>query len=99
MGVSLSRWRWLLWPDGLEGDGGLDQADGAQIEAAQWREGRLHGGGNVVEAVLVEANTGQRGPLLDHLGINLGLICHGSVSSVLLPYTPGCWVCQVVAPW
>src|SRR2546428_13877692 len=84
MGVSLSCRRWLPRPGGLEGDGGLDQADGAQVETAQRGESGLHRGGDVLEAVLVEADAGQRCPLLDDLGSDLGLVCHGNASFSLV---------------
>src|SRR5919108_4224596 len=84
IGASLSCQRWLLRPGGLESDGGLDQADGAQVEAAQRGEGGLHRGGDVLEAVLVEADAGQRGPLLDDLGGDGGLVGHGNTSFSLV---------------
>src|SRR5262249_36743244 len=80
MGAFLSCWRWLLWPGGLEGDGRLDQADGAQVEATQRGESGLHRGGDVFEAVLVEADAGQSSPLLDDLRGDCGLIGHWNVS-------------------
>src|SRR2546426_1693175 len=84
MGAALSFLRWLLRPGGLKGDSGLDQANGAQVEAAQRGEGGLHRGSDVLEAVLVEADAGQRGPLLDDLRSDLGFVGHGNASFSLV---------------
>src|SRR5215831_4909528 len=94
MGASLSCWRWLLWPGGLEGDGRLDQADGAQVEATQRGESGLHRGGDVFEAVLVKADAGQSGPLLNDLGGDLGLVGHGHVSFYSLAATAAILSCH-----
>ena len=59
MGAFLSCLRWLLRPGSFEGDGGLDEANGTQVEATQRSEGSLHRSGNVLEAVFVE---GHRSP-------------------------------------
>src|SRR5262249_57617070 len=79
MGAFLSCRRWLLQPGGREGDGRLDQADGAQVEATQRGESGLHRGGDVFEAVLGEADAGESSPPLSYSRGDCGFIRPGNV--------------------